>query len=154
MRYFFKFNFRWVRFAIFIISVVLTFGCFQVNALSTDEIIENLVLNAGKRDCISDQDSEFIGSFVEQYYKSLQLMRARIGDIRLFRDHRIFDCLKYTILLNLLHGVCEACSAHEDFCSEKCMGCLVHWVFERTESERKLYDAISPEFYRFNLLRL
>lgn len=137
------------------ISVMLTFGCIRSYATSTDEIIKNLLSHAETRDCLNEQDSRFIHYVVEKYYKSLQEVSASLETKPFFQDAGILDCFKYTILLLTLRNACKECRSREDFCSSQCEKCLVCWVFNnRTEQEQYLYEAISPEFYRFHLLRV
>lgn len=129
------------------ISVIFTLCCFRISALSTDEIIRNLVA-AEDQGLVSEKDSQFISSFIDDYNESMRNIGIHTRGISFFKDSRIFDCFKYAVLVRSLSEKLEGKS-----CSRKCKDFLLFLMGERTEREQRLYEAYCPEFYRFGLLK-
>ncbi len=133
-----------------LLSIIIV-NCNNVFSVPTDVMIAELF--EMEKDP-SSKNAEFIQCLLEKYK---MIFDEKIREVRLCRRSHFLDggvnldCFKYALLINILSGEYKN---QKHVVSVECWEKIVNIISDRTFDESVYDSALSPEFYRFQILKV
>ncbi len=130
---------------------MVAINCNNIFSVQTDIMITKLY---EMKKNFASEDAEFIQSCLEKYRVAFD---EKTREVRLrrqshfFDDGVILDCFKHALLINILNSEHKK---QQHMASIDCLEEVIDIISDRT-FEEDIYDsALSPEFYRFQILKV